>query len=45
MLRAGYRLQILFARVENLIKVYVGADKRTIRKYVKILERAFLPKL
>ncbi|MEM2971499.1 MAG: hypothetical protein QW270_03655 [Candidatus Bathyarchaeia archaeon] len=37
MLREGYRLQIPSTHVEKLIKVYVGADKRTIQKYMKML--------
>lgn len=36
-LREGYRLQIPSTCVEKLIKVYVGADKRTIQKYMKML--------
>ena len=36
-LREGYRLQIPSTHVEKLIKVHVGADKRTIQKYVKML--------
>jgi hypothetical protein len=37
MLREGYRLQISSTHVEKLIKIHVGADKRTIRKYMKLL--------
>ena len=36
-LREGYRLQIPSTCVEKLIKVHVGADKRTIQKYMKML--------
>jgi hypothetical protein len=36
-LREGYRLQIPSTHVEKLIKVHVGADKRTIQKYMKML--------
>jgi len=37
MLREGYRLQIPSTHVERLIKIHVGADKRTIQKYMKML--------
>jgi len=37
MLKEGYRLQIPSTLVEKLIKVHVGADKRTIQKYMKML--------
>jgi hypothetical protein len=37
MLREGYRLQISSTHVEKLIKIYVGADKRTVQKYMKLL--------
>jgi len=37
MLEEGYRLQIPSTCVEKLIKVHVGADKRTIQKYMKML--------
>jgi hypothetical protein len=33
----GYRLHIPSTHVEKLIKVHVGADKRTIQKYMKML--------
>ena len=36
-LREGYRLQIPSLHVEKLIKIYIGADKRTIQKYMKML--------
>jgi hypothetical protein len=44
MLREGYRLQISSTHFEKLIKIHVGADKRTIRKYMKLLTKdlAFL---
>jgi hypothetical protein len=37
MLREGYRLQISSTHVDRLIKIHIGADKRTIRKYMKLL--------
>ena len=37
MLREGYRLQTPSSHFERLIKVHVGADKRTIQKYLKML--------
>ncbi len=37
MLRQGYRLQIPSTHVEKLIKVHIGADKRTVQKYMKML--------
>jgi len=37
MLREGYRLQIPSTHVEKLIKIGIGADKRTIQKYMKML--------
>ena len=37
MLRRGYTLQIPSSEVERLIKISVGADKRTVRKYVQML--------
>jgi len=37
MLREGYRLQISSTHVDRLIKIHVGADKRTIRKYMRLL--------
>ena len=44
MLRRGYTLQIPSSEVERLIKIEVGADKRTVRKYVQMLteDLAFL---
>ena len=44
MLKRGYTLQIPSSEVERLIKISVGADKRTIRKYVQMLteDLAFL---
>lgn len=40
MLREGYRLQIPGTHVERLINIHVGADKRTIQKYMKMLTEA-----
>ena len=37
MLREGYSLQIPSSHVERLIKVHVGADKRTTQKCMKML--------
>jgi hypothetical protein len=37
MLREGYRLQISSTHVDRLIEIYVGADKRTVQKYMKLL--------
>ena len=37
MLREGYRLQIPSTHVKKLIKIHIGADKRTIKKYMKML--------
>lgn len=37
MLREGYRLQISSAHVERLIKIHVGADRRTVQKYTRLL--------
>jgi len=37
MIREGYRLQIPSTHVERLIKIHVGADKRTIQKYMTML--------
>jgi demethoxyubiquinone hydroxylase (CLK1/Coq7/Cat5 family) len=37
MLSRGYRLQISSTEVERLIKIGIGADKRTIQKYVRML--------
>jgi len=44
MLSRGYTLQIPSSEVERLIKIEVGADKRTVRKYVQMLteDLAFL---
>jgi len=37
MLGRGYRLQIPSTEVERLIKIGVGADKRTVQKYMRML--------
>jgi hypothetical protein len=37
MFREGYRLQISSTHVDRLIKIHVGADKRTVQKYMKLL--------
>ena len=37
MLSRGYRLQISSTEVERLIKIGIGADARTIQKYVRML--------
>jgi len=37
MVKEGYRLQIPSTHVERLVKVNVGADKRTVQKYLKLL--------
>jgi hypothetical protein len=37
MLREGYRLQISSTHVDKLIKIHVGADKRTVQKYMRLL--------
>ena len=37
MLGRGYRLQIPSTEVERLIKISVGADKRTVQKYMRML--------
>lgn len=37
MIREGYRLRIPSTHVGKLIKVYIGADKRTIQKYMRML--------
>ena len=37
MLKKGYRLQITSTEVERLIKISIGADKRTVQKYVQML--------
>ena len=44
MLSRGYTLQIPSSKVERLIKIGIGADKRTVRKYVQMLteDLAFL---
>ncbi|RLI43058.1 hypothetical protein DRO69_09700 [Candidatus Bathyarchaeota archaeon] len=44
MLRRGYTLQIPSSEVERFIKIGIGADKRTVRKYVQMLteDLAFL---
>ncbi|MEM1551307.1 MAG: hypothetical protein QXH03_01390 [Candidatus Bathyarchaeia archaeon] len=47
MISKGYRLQITSTEVERLIKIGVGADKRTVQKYLKMLteDLAFLKTL
>jgi hypothetical protein len=44
MLSRGYKLQITSAEVEKLVKIGIGADKRTVQKYVRMLteDLAFL---
>jgi hypothetical protein len=44
MLSRGYKLQITSTEVEKLIKIGIGADKRTVQKYVRMLteDLAFL---
>jgi len=37
MLSRGFKLQISQTEVERLIKIGIGADKRTIQKYVRML--------
>ncbi len=37
MLRRGYTLQISSSEVERFIKIGIGADKRTVKKYVRML--------
>jgi hypothetical protein len=37
MLSRGFRLQISRTEVERLIKIGIGADKRTVQKYVRML--------
>jgi hypothetical protein len=37
MLSRGFRLQISQTEVERLIKIGIGADKRTVQKYVRML--------
>jgi hypothetical protein len=37
MVREGYHLQISSTHVDRLIKIHVGADKRTVQKYMKLL--------
>jgi len=37
MIKDGYSLQIPSTHVEKLIKIHIGADKRTIRKYMNML--------
>jgi len=41
MLREGYRLQISSTHVDRLIKIHVGADKRTVQKYMRLLTEDF----
>jgi hypothetical protein len=44
MLSKGYTLQIPSTEVERIIKMDIGADKRTVQKYVRMLteDLAFL---
>jgi hypothetical protein len=44
MLSRGYRLQITSTEVERIIKIGIGADKRTVQKYLNLLteDLAFL---
>jgi hypothetical protein len=44
MLSKGYTLQIPSTEVERMIKIDIGADKRTVQKYVRMLteDLAFL---
>ncbi len=44
MISRGYRLQISSTEVERLIKIGIGADKRTVQKYMRMLteDLAFL---
>lgn len=37
MLSRGFRLQIPSTEVEKLIKIGIGADKRTVQKYMRML--------
>jgi hypothetical protein len=37
MVKEGYRLQVSSRHVDRLIKIHVGADKRTVQKYMKLL--------
>lgn len=37
MLRRGYTLQIPSSEVEKFIKIDIGADKRTVKKYMQML--------
>jgi|GEM_PF-2504133 hypothetical protein len=37
MLSKGFKLQISQTEVERLIKIGIGADKRTVQKYIKML--------
>jgi hypothetical protein len=41
MLSRGYRLQITSTEVERIIKIGIGADKRTVQKYVRMLTEDF----
>jgi hypothetical protein len=41
MFQEGYRLQISSKHVDRLIKIHVGADKRTVQKYMKLLTEEF----
>lgn len=37
MIKDGYSLQIPSTHVEKLIKIHIGADKRTVQKYMNML--------
>jgi hypothetical protein len=37
MLSRGFKLQISQTEVERLIKIGIGADKRTVQKYLRML--------
>ena len=41
MLSRGYRLQITSTEVERIIKIGIGADKRTVQKYMRMLTEDF----
>ncbi|MCW4046571.1 MAG: hypothetical protein NWE99_03290 [Candidatus Bathyarchaeota archaeon] len=40
-LKQGYRLQIPSTHIERIIKLHIGADKRTIEKYTRMLTEDF----
>lgn len=44
MISRGYMLQTTSTEVERLVKMHIGADKRTVQKYTRILtdDLAFL---